>query len=414
MSQEISPQVDVGGLSLRGLSTFSSILTKLSTDEVAPAAMLQMERLSTFFPVSGPKAARVSDLLQRCNSVRLDRLALAIRWRKGDSASLMSASAGGQAVSLLCACIFSLFNDEDSGTILSYLCIRLLPQGTACASMSQLHRVGKILSSKLHALGFGTLLAEQIMRVCDVYKQLDMAVPTDLLNSFSLDAAVDLLQALTRAVREPDILVRIEGTSGMGYIIAIAMTMFMEDCLITIQGIVINSGTRQSILIELGNGTNLQRPSQICVEEILERNPTVVLPIESGGYRLGFGLGRFLWPGHLANQLHLHFTNAGLPGCPREVLVACCDLLFSLLCWTEDIYTNSRNSLPSGGLIALLGSTPWHTMQQVWKELLCASPNLPRKDMKDAWSDFTRIFDEAVSTVHCTCNRCSSEHVVDR
>ena len=230
--------------------------------------MLQMERLGTFFPINGPKAARVPDLLQRCNSVRLDRLSLAIRWRKGDSASLMSESAGGQAVSLLCACIFSLFNDEDSSTILSYLCIRLLPLGTVCASMSQLHRVGTILSSKLHALGFGTLLAEQVMRVCNVYKQLEMAVTSDLLTSFSLDAAVDVLHALSRAVREPGVLVRIEGTSGMGYIIAIAMTMFVEDCLITVQGMILNSGTRQSILIELGGAASQQGSCQISIEEV--------------------------------------------------------------------------------------------------------------------------------------------------
>jgi hypothetical protein len=92
--------------------------------------------------------------------MRLDRLSLAIGWRQGDSASLMSESIGGQAVSLLCACIFSLFNDEDSSTILSYLYIRLLPPGAACTSMSQLHCVGTILSSKLHALGFRTFLAK--------------------------------------------------------------------------------------------------------------------------------------------------------------------------------------------------------------------------------------------------------------
>jgi hypothetical protein len=89
-----------------------------------------------------------------------------------------------------------------------------------------------------------------------VYKQLEMAVPSDLLGSFSLDAAVDMLHALSRAVREPEVLVRIEVTNGMGYIIAIAMIMFVEDCLITVQGMVINSGTRQSILIELGSAAS--------------------------------------------------------------------------------------------------------------------------------------------------------------
>jgi hypothetical protein len=394
-----------------GLGAFSSILAILSTDRVAPAAMLQMQRLGTFFPINGPKAARVPGLLQRCNSIRLDRLSLAIGWRKGDSASLMSETAGGQAVSLLCACILSIFNDEDSSTILSYLCMRLLPPGTACASMSQLYDVATILSSKLDALGFGTFLAEQTIRVCKVYEQLDMRVPNGLLESFSLDSAVDILYSISRAVREPDVLVRISGTSGMGYIIAFIMTLFPEDCLIIVEGVIINSGVRQVIVIELNATANQECPTQISIEKILERKENISLPIETNSNKMLWG--KFQWPGYLADQLHLHFTNSGLPGCPQDFLVAICDLLFSLPCWTEDNYlTANGDRLPAGGLIALLGVAPWHRIIQVWGEILGASPTLPRKNLKVAWSDFVRVSGRATSTVPCSCHTCTPEAVL--
>jgi hypothetical protein len=199
----------------------------------------------------------------------------------------------------LCACILSIFNDEDSSTILSYLCMRLLPPGTACASMSQLYDVATILSSKLDALGFGTFLAEQTIRVCKVYEQLDMRVPNGLLESFSLDSAVDILYSISRAVREPDVLVRISGTSGMGYIIAFIMTLFPEDCLIIVEGVIINSGVRQVIVIELNATANQECPTQISIEKILERKENISLPIETNSNKMLWG--KFQWPGYLAS-----------------------------------------------------------------------------------------------------------------
>jgi hypothetical protein len=242
-------------------------------------AMLQMEKLGTFFPVNGPKAARVPDLLQRCNSVKLDRLTLAIGWRKSDSASLMSQSAGGQAISLLSMCIFSIFDYQDASDVLSCLCTRLLPHGAVLASLVQLRNVGEILSSKLEAMGFGTFLAEQTIRLHKVYEQLDMTAPHGFLDRLSVDAAVDMLCNISRAVREPDILVRIVGTVGMGYIIALALILFAEDCLITVEGVIINSGARQAIRIELSLASNGEEPTQIIVEEVLKRKSVTVLPI---------------------------------------------------------------------------------------------------------------------------------------
>lgn len=409
MSQQINSQVDVGGLSLAGLNVFSSLLATLSADRVTPIAMLQMEKLGTFFPVNGSKAARVLDLLQRCNSVKLDRLSLAIGWRKGDSASLMSQSAGGQAISLLSMCIFSIFGDEDASDVLSSLCTRLLPHGAVLASLEQLCDVGKILSSKVEAMGFGTFLAEQVMRLHKVFEQLDMIAPQGLLEHLSVDAAVDVLYNMSRAVREPDILVRISGRVSTGYIVALALILFPDDCLITVEGVIINSGARQTIHIELSLASNREEPTQIIVEEVLKRKLVTVLPIITIT-EIKYRFGKCHWPGHLADHLHLHFVNAGLPGCPKDVRIALCDLLFSLPFWTEDMVRSLREDypLPDGGHISLLGAAPWHRMQEVWTETLGVTPSLPPKNFEDARREFLSLMSSATAAVSCSCSRCTS------
>ena len=90
MANSIATQLDIGGLTLHGLSTFSKMLATFSADDVAPTAMIQMERLGSMFLISGKYADRVPDLLQRYSSVRLDRTLISIGWYKGDSASIMA------------------------------------------------------------------------------------------------------------------------------------------------------------------------------------------------------------------------------------------------------------------------------------------------------------------------------------
>ena len=97
----------------------------MSADNVVPMALLQMEHLGSLLPTNGQYAERVKELLQRCRSVRLDKLALVIGWRKNDTASLMAQSAGGQSIALLSMCLVNLFTPRDVGAILSHLCSQL-------------------------------------------------------------------------------------------------------------------------------------------------------------------------------------------------------------------------------------------------------------------------------------------------
>jgi hypothetical protein len=108
MPKDVVPQVDVGSLTLNGLAAFTPLIAALTADNVQPMAMIQLENLGSCFHTSGKFAAKVPDMLQRCSSTRLDQLGMALGWRKGDAASLMAQSSGGQAVALLCFCLKNL------------------------------------------------------------------------------------------------------------------------------------------------------------------------------------------------------------------------------------------------------------------------------------------------------------------
>lgn len=77
-----------------------------------------------------------------------------------------------------------------------------------------------------------------------MYEQSGIDIPNNLLDRFSLESAVDVLCSISTAIREKGVIVRIVGTSGMGYIIAYILTIFPEDSLITVEGMIINAGAR--------------------------------------------------------------------------------------------------------------------------------------------------------------------------
>ncbi|KAL3425078.1 hypothetical protein PVAG01_04359 [Phlyctema vagabunda] len=249
MSQ-VTPQVDVGALTLNRLASFAPILATLSADNVAPLAMIQMENLGSMFHVNGKYAHKVPDLLQRCSSTRLDRLGLLVGWRKGDAASMMAQSAGGQAIALLCTCLKSLYQPDRMAEVLHQLSLKMLPRSIAISSVSQLLEVANILGSKLEILGFGNVLALQVTKVHAVYKELQKPVPCDFLDELWIETAVELFYALSQAAREPNTVIRITGSQGLGNILGVVMMMFPEDTFVTLENVIIYEGLRKSIFIE--------------------------------------------------------------------------------------------------------------------------------------------------------------------
>jgi hypothetical protein len=201
MSDQVQLQSDIGALGLRGLGAFSSLLAALSADNISPMAILQMEELGSAFNVNGSFAAKVPESLTRFSSYPLGRLALAVGWRRGDSASLLAQSAGGQAISLLSVCLANIYRAEAVGQILAGPCYKLLPKTFPVASVAHLADVAALLASKLNRLGFGNTLAEQAVRVLSAYENLGIGPPKDLLETPSTESKVEIFESFSHLIK---------------------------------------------------------------------------------------------------------------------------------------------------------------------------------------------------------------------
>lgn len=177
MAGSIDLQADVGNLSLSSLSSVRSLLGTLSMDDVQPVAMLQVQDIGSLFHASGKYASRVSDELQRFSSYRLEKLAVTIGWRRGDAASLLAQSAGGQAAALLALFLRNTFNHRKVGEILFRFSRDNLPEGRQIASIKQLAEVCTRVSEKLASIGYGNFLAEQVTKLRLTYLQPNLDVP---------------------------------------------------------------------------------------------------------------------------------------------------------------------------------------------------------------------------------------------
>lgn len=375
MSNQVAPQIDVGNLTVQGLGAFLPLLATLTADDVQPMAMIQMEQLGALFPINGEYAAKVPDYLQRCNSTRLDRLGVLVGWRKGDTASLMAKSAGGQAISLLSVCLMGLFpnstRDGDRvGDILLTLSQRSLSRTFSLSSGDQLRQVVDQLASKLAIMGFGNLLAREAVWINDAYGQLNTPYPTKLLDGITAESAVELLHAISRALTEETLLVRISGSQGMAYILCLVKTMFPHDLLVTVENIVVYEGGRNNIILEISTSKD-RDPTTIRLENVLKMNPSLALPIELDYRRIGLGgAGYFQWQGWVAHRLQLFFAEQGL-NCPEEIRIACAQLLLRLPAEMKGSRLRMQpggHNLLSSGLISLLGNYPNSRMIEICQQ----------------------------------------------
>ncbi|OBT49988.1 hypothetical protein VE04_10190, partial [Pseudogymnoascus sp. 24MN13] len=412
MSQ-VAPQVDVGGLTLNGLAAFGPVLSALSADDVTPLAMVQMENLGSLFHINGQHALQVPDLLQRCKSTRLDRLGLLVGWRKGDSASLMAQSAGGQAISLLSMCILNLYDEFNTGRLLSGLSKAMLSQTVAISSPSQLVKVARTLSSKLEVLGFGNILASQVVRVYDAYKHFGKPVPGNFLDKITPESMAELLHAITRAIREESIIVRIRGSQSMGLILAIVTIMFPEDAFVTMENVIVFEGLRKSILVEFTDSDGFVN---FQIESKLQIHKTVpILPIIEGirtppneGYC-------YKWTGCMADMLQVMFMEDGMI-CPEPLRIACCATLEPLAKKLDGVdHRSDTTGFRRGhGAIKLLGPYPHERIDKICQKLWRIPPGWakPPSSVESAFHDLVLAFDEATPTVSCSCitqTRCSTE-----
>ncbi len=402
MSNAIQLQTDIGGLGIQGLGAFSNLLSTLSADNVTPMAMIQMQNLGALFHVNGQFVEQVPDKLKRFSSQPLGRLAVSIGWRRGDSASLMADSSGGQAVALLSLCLANLFRVGDVAIILHGICGRVLPKSVNVASMAQLGDVAHILCGKLQALGFGNYLAQQVMKVHSVYEQLGVGPPNDLLSPLTTEAMVDLLESLKRTFSETNVLLRVTGLAGMGYVLALILFMFPNDALITAESFILHEGssTKKRIIIELSQAANGRLHSRVETE--LKTEPVIGLPIAAVNIAI-LNTCSFTWHGWMARYLQLTFSKFGAM-CSEDLLVASCDLLIAVA--PEIGNKPSHKSiigLPRGGLDATLGEYPTHRMQRICEEIFLVRPSAARMTVLSSFAAVASIFAESVKDIKCSC-----------
>ncbi|EPS32156.1 hypothetical protein PDE_07116 [Penicillium oxalicum 114-2] len=248
MSDAVGIQADIGSLSLASLGGFSTILTALSADDVQPMALLQLQDLGAAFPVSGPVTVKIPEYLQRFHSTRLERLGIAVGWRKGDSASLLAQTIGGQAVALLAVCLCNIHR-QSVGHVFFTISKALLPRSVCLSSPSILQRAVEVLADKLALIGFGTIIAKQVCRIHEAYAKLQQKVPINILEELNEDWMAEMLVDISHALQEDEGVIQIRGCCGMGYILALVVTLFADDCTVTIEDLIIHQGKNSASII---------------------------------------------------------------------------------------------------------------------------------------------------------------------
>lgn len=379
--------------------------------------MVQMENLGSLFHINGKYALQVPDLLQRCKSTRFDRLGLLVGWQKGDSASLMAQSAGGQAISLLSMCVINLYDTDNVGRLLSGLSKNMLPQTIAISSPSHLVRVARRLGSKLQVLGFGNILASQVVRIYDAYKHFGKPVPDNFLDKITPEDMAELLHAITRAVREESIVVRITGSRSMGHILAIVTIMFPEDAFVTMENVIVFEGLRKSILVEFTDSdgiVNVQVESKLRIQSAVP-----ILPIEKHAQIPGMGKWHeycYSWTGCIADILQVIFIEDGLI-CPEPLRVACCGVLgpLSKTLGSTNKQLDTTDLLGNHSVIKLLGPYPHERIDKICQKVWRIPPGWAKSasSLRSALDDLVLAFAEATPTVSCTCKtltRCRTEY----
>lgn len=326
MSRDVQLQADVGALGLKGLGAFTTLLATLSADNVAPLALIQLEKLGAVFPTSGPCAENTKSLLRRCSDVRVANLALAIGWRKNDTASLMADSAGGQAISLLCLCLTTMFKHDEAGLMLSKLSAAMLSHDSNLASASQLKDVALLLSGKLGSLGFGNIIAQEFMKIQDALSAMrpDIEGCVQLLHPIPTDSALELLQLISKSLLEDQRLCRISGCRSMGLLMGLLQVLFHRDLSIFVDGTILQAASRPKIILDIKLSTDLPMTT-FALEE--QRNPSQGNILTIGFHQLyprnpPTMKCQYKWNGWLADELALKFATLNLT-LPQAIVDAC-------------------------------------------------------------------------------------------
>jgi hypothetical protein len=411
----VQPRIDVGAVSYLGLSSTRPFLAALSADPVAQSAVTQLEALGSYFPTSGDFAERVPDCLQRFPSTRFGRLCLTIGWIRGDVASQMSGTAGGQAAALLSTFLISFLGEDQASDVLLQLSRKILPNHLKTRpSGAQIQEVAKHLHSKMAKLSLGTKLAEDTEYIYRQYQHLRKTGPTNLLERMTVHSTVDLLYYLSLGLREGDKVVRISGSQGLLYIYGLINLMFPDAAEIRIGDQIISQGRRKAVVLEFSaDPSQYSNPTKTTQETTgLYMPGAVSLPISmEKDRRPGLEHCRFEFHHWLLDYLKISFQTQGA-SLSDELVQACCNMLASLV--THLRFKLSRRgkypSLPPSGFFSLLGLFPRRRMAITWQTVFGKSPLPEPGDIQSSFQELVEEFRRNTSNLQqstCLCRKCN-------
>ena len=409
MPGEVSPQVDIGALGLTGAGALTSIVAILSADNVAPAALVQLERLGAVFPTSGPVAEQVKGLLQRCSGTTFNKLGVMVGWRKNDASSLMGRSAGGLAISLLCLCLtYALPRHEEVGFCLSRLCASILSRDNNIASVSQLANAAEVLATKLGAVGIGNLIAQEALKLSNTFESMSHAIPKDLLELIEEETMTEFLQDVSTSLLQDRRSCRI---SGAGLVVGLFQVLFHNDLSIVLGGKTVQQALKPKIIIEFIGDANSQSShgTKWRLETLLDSSQGRLLPLKSLSrshhrplpLEIGFKRDGWCW-----DYLNLGFASHGLR-CPSSVISSCRQMAIQLnYCYQVGWITlqdapNSSPYLRPRKLTDLLGPQSSAKIH-LYCETLSGSESVGRKlTLKEASDNVVEALETAILIDNC-------------
>jgi hypothetical protein len=399
MANQLSVQIDPISNGIQALRPFYPLLVALMADNVWPHAALQLEILGDHFPVNGPAAREIKSSLQRCASARLNQFALLSGWTRGDTAARMAESSGGQAIALLALCLSHLYSDSHPGEIIYRVSERLLSRENEniesakqlCnASAEHLRDAVKVLANKTATMRYGLWLAAMVKKVADACEDVNGKWPKDISDVVTTDTTVELLIAVSESLLREDTFVRVTGTQGMGYIVAIVLFLFPEDTVFMVDGQVKGESIRRKIILDVRDtGVSL---STIELHRTMGNEAPFTLPIKvNRASRIGQDCG-FPWDGWAKERLGLRYFAAGQKPKNFNILESCCGLLMAFGRSVENGYTSGTT---------LLASVSLDRMRQTCRRVFETDPP-PLKDCRTAFEDLQQAFHSS-HDLKCIC-----------
>lgn len=281
----------------------------------------------------------------------------------------------------------------------------MLPAALSISSVAQLVNVGKLLRAKLDILGFGNELAQQIVRLHDAYKQIGLDVPDDLLELMSVESMIDLLENISKALRDVTKLVRITGTYGLGQVLGLVMTMFPQDTLVTVNGLVILEGSRNAIMIDFGTRSKSGGVSQFALGTRVNgaAQPLQCIKIEINP-QMDFPAYSYTWMNWVKDHLQLMFLTFGVT-CPTKLLKACSEILIAIarILESDSDLAKTETALPVGPLLDPMDHCHFQKMSECCQTVLGVTPSGSQLDLQITYSDLMAEASDALAFVTCSC-----------